>query len=430
MKSSDLPGRERMARPAILVVAPSHGFPSTKARWERPSELIRRLVAGGAACDLVVLEEKPLHPFERELIDELQSWTRRFEVVPHPAVDSFVYQSLAHLKDALSLRPRVGGRAHCPARLLSCLRSLQAVEDYRAVIVLGAQLARCLSVFPDWTEKLIDLPRIASDSCQDHAQGGRADGVDVLWTRAEELALLSAADTVLVGSQADAARLRELGFAKDLVLAPPTGGPGAERAVAEALRFARPVRPPRLVCLASETIANLDGIRWFRRQVFPRIVRAVPTCRLRLLGEAARHIEPGVSVDRIGWVERLGEEYRDAAVVVLPLRMGAGVRRRAVEALAHGKALATTSRGAQGTRLVHLRDAIVTDEPDVFAGEVIRALESDIVRTSYERRALQMARDAFAPEKAFRSLELHLGLEKPLREAAGALAGAARPVSG
>lgn len=388
----------------VLVVAASHGFPATKARLERPLELARALTVAGAAADVVILCERTLSPAEEEGFDDLRSWARRVHKVPHPSIDSFLYQTISTLRGALSIRTSLGSRQDCPSRLLSLLRSLQAEEDYRAVIVTGVHLARALGVFPAEVEKIIDLERIGFEVHRSHARRGRPD---VLWTfqnPGSELELLELADTVLVSSNADASRLRELGIKKDLVWTPPTGGVEPEAIEKIPPQFREPMRPPRLLFVGSDTPANLDALRWFRRQVFPLITRVVPTCRLRLVGEAARHIEPGPGIDRIGWVDQLDEEYRDCALVVLPLRMGSGVRRRAIEALARQKALATTPVGAYGTGLVHERDAIVSDDTAVLATEITRALTSETVRKAYERRSEAIALEHYTSARAFNSL--------------------------
>jgi glycosyltransferase involved in cell wall biosynthesis len=171
-----------------------------------------------------------------------------------------------------------------------------------------------------------------------------------------------------------------------------------------------PPRPPRILFVGSDTIANLDGLRWFRRQVFPQILQSVPTCRLRVVGEAARHIEPGPAIDQVGPVDHVEKEYDAAAVVILPLRMGSGVRRRAVEAIAARKALVTTSIGAYGLSLRPMQDAVVSDDPGELASETIRILSTDQLRIDYEENAVALARRDLNPRQAMASLCRALGL--------------------
>ena len=89
-------------RQRVLVVAASHGFPATRARLERPIELVRALTVAGAACDVVVLSERLLQPAEEDAMDDLRSWARRVEKISHPAIDSFVYQTISSVREALA----------------------------------------------------------------------------------------------------------------------------------------------------------------------------------------------------------------------------------------------------------------------------------------------------------------------------------------
>ena len=73
----------------------------------------------------------------------------------------------------------------------------------------------------------------------------------------------------------------------------------------------------------------------------------------------------------------LRELYRTARVAAVPLRYGAGVKLKVVEALREGLPLVTTSIGAQGVPgLEHV--ASICDEPQAFADAVCRLLTDDI----------------------------------------------------
>jgi len=121
---------------------------------------------------------------------------------------------------------------------------------------------------------------------------------------------------ILVGCPRDAEVLRSRGVRGEIVVVPP--------AAAGSIDSTTPIRPPRVLCVGSETVANLDGVRWFRKNVYPAILQLAPTCRLRLVGEMARHVDPAPGVDRIGWVDNLDEEYANAALVALPCGWGRG----------------------------------------------------------------------------------------------------------
>ncbi len=200
--------------------------------------------------------------------------------------------------------------------------------------------------------------------------------------------------------------LRARGYWRPTVVVPPAGnflGGGAHsRGRASVLGSAA------LLYVGSPTAANLDGLFWFRKHVLPKLLEASKVARLRVVGEIARHMDPTPGVDRVGRTDDLEAEYRGACAVVLPLRMGSGVHRRAVEAIVRGKVLCTTRLGAVGTGLVPDRDAIVTDDPARMAGALAAVLADEELRRRYEAASLRAARERFDAASAGARLLLFL----------------------
>src|SRR5690348_7816828 len=63
----------------------------------------------------------------------------------------------------------------------------------------------------------------------------------------------------------------------------------------------------------------------------------------------------------------VGHARDRAAVVVSPLRVGGGIKVKVLKALCRGKAIVTTSIGAQGLGAELRARMIVADEPNAFA---------------------------------------------------------------
>src|SRR6185312_4671780 len=82
---------------------------------------------------------------------------------------------------------------------------------------------------------------------------------------------------------------------------------------------------------------------------------------------------------------------KDAAVVVVPLRVGGGTRLKIFEAMAAGRAVVSTSIGAEGLDVASGRDLIVADGQRAFADAVIALLED-----GDRRRALGVSAAASA----------------------------------
>jgi glycosyltransferase involved in cell wall biosynthesis len=141
---------------------------------------------------------------------------------------------------------------------------------------------------------------------------------------------------------------------------------------------------------------NVDAALYFSRDIFPLILKDVPNVKLFLVGNAPpseisslasnRHIEVS------GRVASLIPFYKHAHVVVCPLRIGGGVKVKVLEALGFGKAIVSTSIGAQGLDLSSYRAVAVADEVTDFAENVVRLLAHPQERHIQERQALAYAR--------------------------------------
>lgn len=135
---------------------------------------------------------------------------------------------------------------------------------------------------------------------------------------------------------------------------------------------------------------NEDAILHFIDAILPAIRRKVPQVSLTVVGrnpskrlmQAARRADVGVT----GTVDDVRPYVVKAAVYVVPLRIGGGTRLKICEALSMGKAVVSTSVGAEGLPLEPGKHLIVADDPERFADEVVALL-----RDEGRRRALGAA---------------------------------------
>ena len=98
---------------------------------------------------------------------------------------------------------------------------------------------------------------------------------------------------------------------------------------------------------------NDKAARWIVEEVWPAVASRVPGARLRLVGggatDALRHaVEGDERVELVGFVDDLADEYAGAAVALVPVLQGAGVKFKTIEALLHGVPVVTTTVGAEG----------------------------------------------------------------------------------
>ena len=120
---------------------------------------------------------------------------------------------------------------------------------------------------------------------------------------------------------------------------------------------------------------NVDAMLWFVKKVWPEIAERVPDLRLYIVGshpppEIAALADDAVEVTGFVSDEALEAYYERCRVCVVPLRYGAGVKGKVVEAVAQGIPLVTTEIGAEG--LDDGSGALRVASEAAFADEVCR----------------------------------------------------------
>jgi glycosyltransferase involved in cell wall biosynthesis len=140
--------------------------------------------------------------------------------------------------------------------------------------------------------------------------------------------------------------------------------------------------------------ANIDGCAYFCREIWPQIKRATPGALLRIVGRNPDRRVKGLAsedVEVTGSVPSVIEHLRQAAVVVVPLRIGGGTRLKIYEAMAMRKAVVSTTVGAEGLDVNHGRDILLADDSRTFADYVIEMLRDPSKRMRIETEAGEQA---------------------------------------
>lgn len=146
---------------------------------------------------------------------------------------------------------------------------------------------------------------------------------------------------------------------------------------------------------------NADGVRWFMRQVFPLVKDQIPTATLAVVGPRPPKdiVEFGIrnaeSVQVTGYVPDLQEYFERAALMVVPVRAGSGMRVRILEALARGIPVVTTTTGVEGIAAINGEHLLVADEPTAFADAVVRLLKNRKLGETLVQNGRQLAQERY-----------------------------------
>jgi polysaccharide biosynthesis protein PslH len=141
-------------------------------------------------------------------------------------------------------------------------------------------------------------------------------------------------------------------------------------------------------------LPNEDAMLFFCRDVLPLIRAEEPDVTLSIVGRAPTSAvkrlasEPGIHVT--GRVDDVRPFMREAAVYIVPLRIGGGTRLKIFEAMAMGKAVVSTAVGAEGLPITPGEHLLLADEPRAFARGVVRLLRDLDRRRAVEEAARRL----------------------------------------
>lgn len=194
---------------------------------------------------------------------------------------------------------------------------------------------------------------------------------------------------VIAVSEEDRALMSDMTDARRITVAPTGVDLSAYRPIAER----RAAVPVVMFVGSMDWEPNIDGVEFFHDEVWPRVLADVPEARFRIVGrnphQRVRRLADDATVLVTGSVSSITEHLAEAAVVVVPLRVGGGTRLKIYEAMAAGRAVVSTTVGAEGLDVSSGIDIVLADSPADFAEAVVTLLRDDARRAQlgYEATA-------------------------------------------
>jgi glycosyltransferase involved in cell wall biosynthesis len=147
-----------------------------------------------------------------------------------------------------------------------------------------------------------------------------------------------------------------------------------------------PARQPRLERKAPFRVTflggmhwppNAEGVSWFVDRIWPRVAAAVPSVVLTLIGKAgASTFANAPRIEVKGYVDDPRPTLSETAAFIVPLRSGAGMRVKILDAWCWGLPIISTTVGAEGMHAVHGENLLLADDEASFAESVISAIQN------------------------------------------------------
>jgi glycosyltransferase involved in cell wall biosynthesis len=143
--------------------------------------------------------------------------------------------------------------------------------------------------------------------------------------------------------------------------------------------------------------ANIDGLLWFYKDIFPLLKKKNPAIKLRIIGRhpderLIRIAENDKDIILEGFVEELEPYFRNSNVFITPLRFGSGIKVKVVNSLYMGIPCVTTSIGAEGLKTEDGEHMFIKDSPQEFADAINLLLTNKTIWDKISNNAKALAR--------------------------------------
>lgn len=222
----------------------------------------------------------------------------------------------------------------------------------------------------------------------------RLKQIDAARMRRYETQAVESSNHCVVVSEADAGLMQQLAPAAPLSVIPNGVDIDYFRPSSETAE-----RPHLVFTGAMGWPPNADAVLYFGREILPNIQSRFPEVQLFIVGlhppEAVKALGQQPHIHVTGFVDDVRPYMGNAAVYVVPLRSGSGTRLKILEALAMGKAVVSTTIGAEGLEVVDGQHLLLADEPQEFAAAVCELLQNPARRQALGKAGRALVEAAY-----------------------------------
>jgi sugar transferase (PEP-CTERM/EpsH1 system associated) len=148
---------------------------------------------------------------------------------------------------------------------------------------------------------------------------------------------------------------------------------------------------------------NKDAMLYFCNEIFPLIKKKLSGVKMNIIGrypprEVQRLATNDSDINLLGYVNDVRAHIAEAAVYVVPIRVGGGTRLKILDAMAMGKAIVSTSIGAEGLDVEDGKNILIADDPQEFADKTVKVLTTPVLRQRLEQYARETVKKKYSWE--------------------------------
>jgi len=158
-------------------------------------------------------------------------------------------------------------------------------------------------------------------------------------------------------------------------------------------------QPNTLFHFASmDWMPNIEAVDWLLNHVWQEVLKLKPDAKLILAGRGMPERFKKLTSQNITIIEDVKDSkefYANYDVMLVPLWSGSGLRIKLVEGLAYGKAIITTSIGAEGIPYTNGKNMLIADTANDFVKDILEVLNNPSLKHDLQKSARNLAESHF-----------------------------------
>lgn len=275
------------------------------------------------------------------------------------------------------------------------LKKLLGDRKFDAVIIQYIHSSYFLNYLVNDTKIILDAHDIISDRTEEFKKFNYGGTLHEL-TAETESEILKVYDYVIAICDPDAARIKELTGSSNVLVCPHPITP-----VPKAIR----PKVKNIVFIASAYLPNKDAINFFITNCWEHLSRE-HDIQLSIYGTVCEGVNTRGYLNILlkGFVADSIIAYTEADIIINPVRFGAGLKIKNLEALACGLPLVTTSHGARGLEAAGDNAFIVADTPADFTSAIESLINDLALRQKLGNAAVKYIQNNFTADQCFAPL--------------------------
>ncbi|MGZ9075059.1 MAG: glycosyltransferase family 4 protein [Burkholderiaceae bacterium] len=388
-----------VTRPELVFVSPRFLFPADSGGAIRTTEILRNMRGGKFRICLLspaTPDQQQRHAVQlADIADQWHCW-------PASATGTAPWRRWPLLMSNLPLSV-ASDRSTAGTNAVA-----QALARHPRVAVFDFLHSAVLAQWPRTVPSVLFTHNVEAEIVERHLQHSTQFWKKALWRsqlakmRRYESETVRRFDRVVAVSARDAERFKE-DYGADRVDVIPTG------VNLEYFHYVPSESNSRVVFTGSmDWLANIDAIRWYRAEVWPRIKAEHASATMTVVG---RNPPPDLShADSADWtitgrVDDIRPHVHRAAVYVIPMRIGGGTRIKAYEAMAMGVPVVSTVVGMEGLDVQPGSHYLQADTAEQFAQAVASLLSEPQLGRVLAERARRHVEERYSNATVAREFE-------------------------